>query len=70
MSRFTGSKGRGAEASLRKVKRTEAEARNALTPPEKRRANRKLSQRTDIRNSAGELVLSFTTPQYISEESQ
>jgi len=56
--------------SLRQIKRTEAEARNAMTPPEKRRANRKLPQRTDIRNSAGELVLSFTTPQYISGESQ
>jgi len=70
MSRFTGKQGRGAEASLRKVKRTEAEDRNALTPPEKRRVNRKLPQRTDIRNSAGELVLSFTAPQYISEKSQ
>jgi len=43
MSRFSGKQGRGAEASLRKVKRTEAEARNALTTPEKRRANRKLT---------------------------
>jgi len=43
MSRFTGKQGRGAEAPLRKVKRTEAEARNALTLPEKRRANRKLT---------------------------
>jgi hypothetical protein len=43
MSRFSGKQGRGAEASLRKVKRAEAEARNALTPPEKRRANRELT---------------------------
>jgi len=43
MSRFSESQGKGAVRSLRKVKRTEAEARNALTPPEKRRANRGVS---------------------------
>lgn len=41
MSRFSGKQGKGAMARLREIKRLEAETRNALTPPERRRASRK-----------------------------
>jgi len=41
MSRFSGSQGRGARRALHKIKRTEAEARNAITPPERRRSFRR-----------------------------
>jgi len=36
MSAFTGRQGKGARRLLRALKRKEAEARNALTPPERR----------------------------------
>ena len=36
MSAFTGPCGKGARRRLRSLKRAEAEARNALTPPERR----------------------------------
>ena len=36
MSAFSGRQGKGARRRLRALKREEAEARNALTPPERR----------------------------------
>ena len=36
MSAYSGRQGRGARKRLREIKRQEAEARNALTPPERR----------------------------------
>ena len=41
MSAFYGRHGKGAMRTLREVKRVEAEARNALTPPERRAAYRR-----------------------------
>lgn len=40
MSAYSGPQGKGAAKKRRAVKRAEAEARNALTPPERRRAHR------------------------------
>jgi len=45
MSAFTGPQGKGARRRLRALKRAEAEARNALTPPERR------SKKTGSRDS-------------------
>jgi len=41
MSRFSGSQGKGATRALRELKRDEAEKRNALTAPERRRSFRR-----------------------------
>lgn len=41
MSAFSGPQRKGARRILRELKREEAEARNALTPPERRKAFRK-----------------------------
>lgn len=41
MSQFSGKQGKGALKILRETKRSEAEARNAQTPPERRRAARR-----------------------------
>jgi hypothetical protein len=41
VSSFYGRHGKGAMRTLREVKHVEAEARNALTPPERRRAYRR-----------------------------
>jgi hypothetical protein len=41
VSAFYGRHGKGAMRTLRAVKRVEAEARNALTPPERRAAYRR-----------------------------
>jgi len=40
MSAFNGKQHKGAKRELRQIKRTEAEARNALTPPERRSQKR------------------------------
>lgn len=40
MSRFSGRQHRGAMRQVRELKQDEAEARNAVTPDKKRRANR------------------------------
>jgi hypothetical protein len=40
MSAFSGSQYKGAKRDLRRIKREEAEARNALTPPERRSQKR------------------------------
>lgn len=53
MSAFSGKQGRGAKAVLRKVKREEAEERNARTAPEKRKAYR--------RNPAAKLITDIFT---------
>jgi len=45
MSRFSGSQGKGAMRAFRQIKRAEAEARNALTSPERRRSFRRLRVR-------------------------
>lgn len=41
MSRFSGPQGRGAARRSREQRRREAQARNALTPPQRRRAARR-----------------------------
>lgn len=41
MSAFSGSQGRGAGRARRKLKREQAEARNANTAPDRRRAYRR-----------------------------
>jgi len=41
MSRYSGPQGPGARRRVREQKRAEAEARNALTPPERRKAARR-----------------------------
>lgn len=41
MSRFSGKQYRGAQRDAKATRRVEAEARNALTPPERRRAARR-----------------------------
>ena len=41
MGSFSGSQGKGARRALHKTKRAEAEARNALTAPERRRSFRR-----------------------------
>lgn len=41
MSAYTGAQGKGAAKRLKEIKREEAEARNALTPPERRKAARR-----------------------------
>lgn len=41
MSAFSGKQYKGAKANLRKIKREEAEARNLVTKPERRKAARK-----------------------------
>lgn len=41
MSRYTGPQGRGAAARAREQRRRDAEARNALTPPQRRAAARR-----------------------------
>lgn len=41
MSAHYGAHGKGARAALRQAKRDEAKARNAATPPERRRASRR-----------------------------
>jgi hypothetical protein len=41
MARFSGRQFKGASRVVRKVRRNEANERNALTPPERRKANRK-----------------------------
>jgi len=42
MSTFTGRQGKGAMAAHRRDKRTEAEARNAVTPHDRTRAHREV----------------------------
>jgi len=42
VSRFSGSQGRGARRALRKDKHAQAEERNALTSPERRRSFRRV----------------------------
>lgn len=44
MSRFTGPQGRGATRKARERRRVEAEVRNALTRPGKRRAFRRVTE--------------------------
>ena len=49
MSSYFGRMGKGAASRLREQKRTEAEARNALTPPERRRSARRACTTGKIR---------------------